>query len=68
VGSLLRASLCLLLELLKDPHHDRPYIALKEKFLSIHGLTTFKTIEKFLQTEPLGDRKPTEQIAYMLEL
>jgi hypothetical protein len=68
VGALPRASVRLVLDLLEDPDQERPYTALKEKLLSTHELTNFERIERLMQLEPLGARKPTELLAEMLEL
>jgi hypothetical protein len=68
VSALPRASVRLVLDLLENPDEDQPYTALKEKLLSSHELTNFERIEKLMQLEPLGGRKPTELLAEMLEL
>jgi hypothetical protein len=55
-------------DLVENPDDEHPYTALKEKLLSSQELSFFECIEKLMQLEPLGSRKPTELLAEMLEL
>jgi hypothetical protein len=58
----------LVLDLVKTPPEDDPYTALKARLLLSHQLTKFQKIEQLHQMGNLGDPKPSELLAQMLEL
>jgi hypothetical protein len=68
VGSLPRASLRQVLDVMEHPNATTPYTTLKTRLMSAHELTKFQRIEALLKVEPLGARKPSELLAQMLEL
>ena len=47
---------------------DNCYTDLRVALLAAHQLTAFQKAEKLLSSEPLGDRRPSELLAEMLEL
>jgi hypothetical protein len=59
VRALPRASTYLVLDLLEHPDKEQPYIALREMLLPSHELPNFMRIERLMQLETLGDKKPT---------
>jgi hypothetical protein len=68
VYSLPKESVRLVLDLVETPPEDDPYTALKARLLSSQQLTNFQKIEQLHQMGNLGDRKPSELLAQMLEL
>ena len=49
------------------PPQEDPYRALKERLLISHKLTTVQMAEKVLDLPALGDRRPSQLLAAMLE-
>jgi hypothetical protein len=68
VSSLPKESVRLVLDLVEVPPEANPYTTLKARLLSSHQLTNFQKIEQLHQMGNLGDRKPSELLAQMLEL
>ncbi len=68
VSSLPKESVCLVLDLVEVHSENNPYTALKARLLSSHQLTIFQKIEQLHQMDNLGDRKPSELLAQILEL
>jgi hypothetical protein len=58
----------LVLDVLENPSATAPYTQLKARLLASHELTDFQRIEKLHQMGDLGDRKPSDLLASMLEL
>jgi hypothetical protein len=68
VAALPRDSVRLVLDVLENPSATTPYSQLKARLLASHELTDFQRIEKLHQMGDLGDKKPSELLASMLEL
>jgi hypothetical protein len=68
VAALPRDSVRLVLDVLENPSATTPYTQLKARLLASHELTDFQRIEKLHQMGDLGDRKPSDLLASMLEL
>jgi hypothetical protein len=68
VAALPRESVRLVLDVLENPSATAPYTQLKARLLASHELTDFQKIEKLHQMGDLGDKKPSELLASMLEL
>jgi len=56
------------MHLVADPDPEQPYSLLKQALLASHLLTDFQRVEQLLAMEPLGDRKPSQLLAAMLEV
>ena len=54
--------------LVAEPDPAAPYTRLKEALLASHVLTNFQRVEMLLAMGSLGDRKPSQLLAEMLEL
>ena len=54
-------------DLVTAPPQEDPYKALKERLLISHKLTTVQMAEKVLDLPALGDRRPSQLLAAMLE-
>ncbi len=54
--------------LVAEPDPVAPYTRLKDALLASHVLTDFQRVELLLALGPLGDRKPSQLLAEMLEL
>ena len=68
VSSLTADSIRLVLDVVTNPPEDEPYTFLKERLLGSHQLTDYQRIEQLIAVGALGDRKPTQLLAQMLEL
>jgi hypothetical protein len=68
VAALPRESVRLVLDVLDNPSTTAPYTQLKTRLLASHEITDFQRIEKLHQMGDLGDKKPSELLASMLEL
>ena len=60
-------ALTLVSDLVFVPPQEDPYRALKERLLISHKLTTVQMAEKVLDLPALGDRRPSQLLAAMLE-
>ncbi len=60
-------SLKLVNDLLLQPPPDRPYSVLKERLLLASQLTAVQMAEKVMKMPDLGDRRPSQLLAAMLE-
>ena len=60
-------TLTLVSDLVTAPPQEDPYRALKERLLISHKLTTMQMAEKVLDLPALGDRRPSQLLAAMLE-
>jgi len=56
------------MHLVAEPDPVQPYTLLKQALLASHLLTDFQRVEQLLAMEPLGDRKPSQLLAAMLEV
>ena len=61
-------ALTLVSDLVTVPPQEDPYRALKERLLISNKLTTVQMSEKVLDLPALGDRRPSQLLATMLEL
>ena len=60
-------ALTLVSDLVTAPPQEDPYRALKERLLISHKLTTVQMAEKVLDLPALGDRRPSQLLAAMVE-
>jgi hypothetical protein len=67
VGSLPHESLRQVADIVEAPPAETPYIAIKQRLMAAHQLTSFQRAEKLFAMPPLGNRKPSDLIAAMLE-
>ena len=65
--SLQYETLRLVTDLVTNPPADRPYTALKERLLIAHQLTPIQKAQKVSSEPPLGDRRPSQLLAALLE-
>ena len=56
------------MHLVAEPDPDQPYTLLKQALLASHVLTDFQRVEQLLSMEPMGDKKPSQLLAAMLEI
>ena len=68
LSALSKDSLRLIMDLITAPPEDDPYTGLKGRLLSSHQMTDYQRIEKLLSMDSLGERRPTELLAHMLEM
>ena len=68
VSSLAADSIRLVLDIVTNPPEDDPYTVLKDRLLGTHQLTDYQRIEQLIAVGSLGDRKPSQLLAQMLEL
>ena len=68
ISSLSQDSLRLVMDVITSPPEDEPYTAIKTRLLSSHEQTDYQRIERLLSMESLGDRRPSELLAHMLEI
>ncbi len=69
IKALSRDSLCLIKDIIANPHPTMPYEVLKDRLLNNHSLTDFQKIEKqFKMGELRPQQKPSELLAYLPEL
>ena len=67
VQSLPRDSMRLVADLVESPPADQMYNALKDRLLASHQLTDVQKVDLLVEMPPLGDRKPTQLLAAMIE-
>jgi len=67
VSALPKDTLRLVLSAVTDPDEHVPYTAIKARLLSTHVRTDYQRIEQLLSMDGLGDRRPSELLAHMLE-
>ena len=60
-------SLRLVTDLVTCPPADRPYTALKERLMIAHQLTPLQKAQRVSAMPPLGDRRPSQLLAALLE-
>ena len=68
VTALPREALRLVADLVEAPPADLPYNALKERLLASHQLTDVQKVDLLVDMPLLGDRKPTQLLAAMMEV
>ena len=67
VNALSQEATRLVTDLITAPPADRPYTALKERLLLSHQLSPVQKAAKILNMPPLGDRRPSQLLADLLE-
>ena len=60
-------ALTLVADLVTQPPMVQPYQRLKERLLLSHQLTTVQMAERILDMPELGDRRPSQLLAAMME-
>jgi hypothetical protein len=55
-------------DIIESPPADSPYVAIKQRLLSSHQLTSYQRAEKLFAMPLLGARKPSEVMSEMLEI
>jgi hypothetical protein len=69
IKALSQDSLCLIKDILANPHPTTPYKVLKDRLLNNHSLTDFQKIERQFKIGELGpQQKPSELLAHLVEL
>ena len=68
VSALTADSIRLVLDVVTNPPEEDPYTFLKERLLGSHQLTDYQRIERLIAMDALGDRKPSQLLAQMLEV
>ncbi len=68
VSALTKKAISLILDIVGHPPERLPYSALKQSLLDSHQLSDYQRIAALHKMEPLGSRKPSELLDYMLEL
>jgi hypothetical protein len=68
VGSLPHESLRMVADIVESPPQETPYLAIKQRLLASQQLTSFQRAEKLFAMPPLGNRKPSDLMAAMLEI
>jgi hypothetical protein len=68
VAALSKEAVSLVLDIVENLPGHHPYSALKERLLESHQLNDFQRVALMLRMEPLGDHKPSELLAAMLEI
>jgi hypothetical protein len=67
VSALPKDTLRLVLSAVTNPDELLPYTGLKGRLLATHVRTDYQRIEQLLLMDGLGDRRPSELLAHMLE-
>ena len=68
VSALTADSIRLVLDVVTNPPEEDPYTHLKERLMGSHQLTDYQRIEQLIAMDSLGDRKPSQLLAQMLEV
>jgi hypothetical protein len=68
VASLPHESIRLVADIVEAPPQETPYSALKDRLVASHQLTSFQRAEKLFAMPLLGNRKPSDLMAAMLEI
>jgi hypothetical protein len=55
-------------DIVEAPPAETPYVAIKQRLMAAHQLTSFQRAEKLFAMPALGSRKPSELMAAMLEI
>jgi hypothetical protein len=67
VAALQHESLRMVADLAEAPHIATPYSDIKNRLVASHQLTDFQKVEKLVQVSALGNRKPSDLMAAMLD-
>ena len=67
VNALSQDATRLVTDLITTPPADRPYSVLKERLMVAHQLSAVQKATKVLAMPPLGDRRPSQMLADLLE-
>jgi hypothetical protein len=68
VGALLHDSLRRVTDIMESPPLENPYTIIKQRLLGAHLMTDYQRAEKLYLSPAIGDRKPSEMMAAMLEM
>lgn len=68
VSALPRNAMRLVADLVEAVPEDEPYRRLKERLLVSHQLTDLQKVDLLIEMPALGDRKPTQLLAAMMEV
>jgi hypothetical protein len=68
VGALPHDSLRRVADIVETPPVDNPYTVIKQRLLGAHQMTDYQRAERLYLSPPIGDRKPSEMMAAMLEM
>jgi hypothetical protein len=68
VGSLPHESLRQVADIVEAPPAETPYVAIKQRLMAAHQMTSFQRAEKLFAMPALGNRKLSELMAAMLEI
>jgi hypothetical protein len=63
VGSLPHESLRQVADIVEAPPAETPYVAIKQRLMAAHQMTSFQRAEKLFAMPALGNRKPSELMA-----
>jgi hypothetical protein len=67
VDALPYEALCIVADLVETPPEVTPYTVLKERLLMAHQLTPVEKAAKLMDMPPLGDRRPSQLLADLLQ-
>ena len=68
VGALQHESLRRVADIVETPPQDQPYTVIKQRLLGAHQMTDYQRAERLYLSPAIGDRKPSEMMAAMLEM
>jgi hypothetical protein len=68
VGALPHDSLRWVADIVESPPPENPYTVIKQRLLGAHLMTDYQRAEKLYLSPAIGDRKPSEMMAAMLEM
>ena len=68
ISALNADSIRLVLDVVTNPPAEDPYTFLRDRLLGTHLQTNYQRIERLIAIGPLGDRKPSQLLAQMLEI
>jgi hypothetical protein len=68
VGALPHDSLRRVADIVESPPPENPYTVIKQRLLGAHLMTDYQRAEKLYLSPAIGDRKPSEMMAAMLEM
>jgi hypothetical protein len=68
VGVLPHNSLWRVADIMESPPQENPYTIIKQPLLGVHLMTDYQRAEKLYLSPAIGNRKPSEMMAAMLEM
>jgi hypothetical protein len=68
VGALPHDSLRCVADIVESPPQENPYTIIKQWLLGAHLMTDYQRVEKLYLSPAIGDKKPSEIMAAMLEM